>query len=101
MANPKYTSDDTRKVMFPNQFSPVERQPLPPGGGGGDNGDMEARVAKLEAAVEFIQRDISDLKIDVRGLRADARTDFRSLFGALIIVALGLAGLMAKGFGWL
>jgi len=70
-------------------------------GGPGDNGGMEARVAKLEAAVEHIQRDISDLKTDVRGLRGDARSDFRTLFGALIVVALGLAGIMAKGFGWL
>jgi hypothetical protein len=30
----------------------------------------------------------------------DAREDFRILFGALIVVALGLAGLMAKGFRW-
>lgn len=70
-------------------------------GGGGDNDGMESRVAKLEAAVEHIQRDISDLKTDVRGLRADSRSDFRTLFGALIAVALGLAGIMAKGFGWL
>jgi len=41
------------------------------------------------------------VKADVRGLRADARTDFRILFGAIIAVALGLAGLMAKGFHWL
>lgn len=27
--------------------------------------------------------------------------DFRILFGALIAVTLGLAGLMARGFGWL
>ena len=62
---------------------------------------MEARVAKLEASVDYIQREISELKTEVRGIRSDARTDFRLLFGALIAVALGLAGLMAKGFGWL
>jgi len=28
------------------------------------------------------------------------RAFFRQLFGALIAVALGLAGLMAKGFHW-
>mgnify|MGYP000722284598 FL=1 len=28
-------------------------------------------------------------------------TDFRLIFGAIITVALGLAALMAKGFGWL
>jgi hypothetical protein len=48
---------------------------------------LEARVAVLEALITHI--------------RDAARTDFRLLFGALIGVALGLAGLMARGFGWL
>lgn len=71
--------------------------------GDGNNGDgrLEARVAKLEASVAHIERDIGEMKTDVRGLRSDARTDFRLLFGALIAVALGLAGMMARGFGWL
>lgn len=74
-------------------------------GGGGDDGGMEARIAKLEAAQEFIQRDVKELKDDVRAVRADITairtTDFRLIFGAIIAVALGLAGLMAKGFHWL
>jgi hypothetical protein len=69
----------------------------PPNGGGG----LEARVAKLEAAIEHIHRDVGDIKVEIRTLRSDARFDYRTLFGALIIVALGLAGLMARGFKWL
>lgn len=34
------------------------------------------------------------------GLRDRMERDFRILFGALITVALGLAGLMGKGFHW-
>lgn len=75
------------------------------GGSGGDNGAMEARVAKLEATTEYVQRDIAELKTDVRELRKDIigirTTDFRIMFGAIITVALGLAALMAKGFHWL
>lgn len=75
------------------------------GGGGSTIPPMEARVAKLETAVEYIQRDISELKDEVRGMRGDIAsirtTDFRILFGAIITVALGLAALMAKGFHWL
>lgn len=67
--------------------------------------NMETRIAKLEVAVEFMQRDINELKADVRALRNDVHsirtTDFRILFGAIITVALGLSGLMAKGFGWI
>lgn len=71
---------------------------------GGDpphDGGMEARIAKLESAMEHVQQDIRDIKQDVREIKSDARTDFRLLFGALIATALGLAALMAHGFRWL
>jgi outer membrane murein-binding lipoprotein Lpp len=79
----------------------------PPGGD-----DLEARVAKLEAHVEYIRRDLDDLRVDLRefrgetkasfaGVRSEMKSDFRLVFGALIAASLGLAGLMAKGFGWL
>ena len=42
--------------------------------------------------------DVKELRRDITGIRT---TDFRLIFGAIIAVALGLAGLMAKGFGWL
>ncbi|EOD7312979.1 MULTISPECIES: hypothetical protein [Proteus] len=70
-------------------------------GGDGGGGDMELRVAKLESDVEYIKRDISEIKDDIKDIKKDAKSDFRMLFGAIIAVALGLAGLMAKGFGWL
>jgi hypothetical protein len=76
-------------------------EPLNQGGGGGTFNGMEARVAKLEAAVEHIQRDTGEIKTDVRSVRDNARTDFRILFGAIIAVAIGLAGIMANGFHWL
>jgi hypothetical protein len=73
--------------------------------GPGDGGDMEARVAKLEAHAEHLQSDITDIKNHIEGLRTDISgirtTDFRLIFGAIITVALGLAWLMAKGFHWL
>jgi hypothetical protein len=69
---------------------------------------MEARVARLEADVEYIKRDVSEIKTILHGhagkfdgLRDRLDRDFRILFGALIAASLGLAGLMAKGFGWL
>ncbi|TMS58943.1 hypothetical protein MW7_007200 [Imbroritus primus] len=66
---------------------------------------MEARVAKLEAGIEYIQRDITELKSELRAantaITSIRTTDFRITFGAIIAVALGLAGLMAKGFNWI
>ena len=73
---------------------------MPQGGGPHDPG-IEARVAKLEAHIEHIQNDLNEIKSDIREIKRDARADFRLLFGALIFVALGLAGLMAKGFHWI
>lgn len=69
--------------------------------GSGGGGDLEARVSVLEANVGHIKSDVSDIKSDVRDIRDGARSDFRLLFGALITTALGLAYLMARGFGWL
>lgn len=82
---------------------PAGWPPSPIDGGGNPphDGGMEARVAKLESAVEYIQRDISEIKTDIREIKTEARSDFRLLFGALIFVALGLAGLLAKGFNWI
>ena len=77
---------------------PVKRQH---GGSNDGGGTVEARIARLESDVAHIQRDISEMKVDIREVKRDQRSDFRLTFGALIAVALGLAGLMAKGFGWL
>ena len=69
--------------------------------GGGGEGTLEARVAKLESDVGHIQRDVSEIKTDIREILKDMKTDFRLTFGALIAVALGLAAIMAHGFRWI
>ena len=66
-----------------------------------NGGNMEPRVAKLEASVGHIEKDVSDIKTDLRDIRRDVREDFRIVWGGLIALGLGLAGLMAKGFHWL
>jgi hypothetical protein len=70
------------------------------GNDGGDGSGVSVRLAKLEASVEHIQSDIQDIRTDIRAMKGSAERDFRILFGAIIVVALGLAGLMAKGFKW-
>ncbi|HET8695965.1 MAG TPA: hypothetical protein VFO94_00685 [Gammaproteobacteria bacterium] len=62
---------------------------------------MHARLAKLESDVGHIQEDVREVKIDLKEIKSDAKIDFRLLFGALLAVAIGLGGLMARGFGWL
>ena len=59
-------------------------------GGSGGGGGLEARVAKLQSDVEYIQRDITEVKGDIR-----------KLLGAGILAAIMLMVAMAKGFGWI
>jgi hypothetical protein len=61
---------------------------------------LEARVARLEAGIEF-QRDIAEIKTELQIIRANARSDFRLIFAALMAAAFGLAWLLARGFHWL
>ena len=82
--------------QFPNNADTLTKGP-----DGGDNGGMEARVARLESGVSHIRQDISDMKTDFKEFRKDQRTDFRLSVGITIAATLGLAGLMATGFGWL
>lgn len=105
-------SSDDGKVIYGN-FSPPgmgsknrsTNDFVDTGGGPPYDGGMEARIAKLEASTNYIERDIKELKDDVRTIRNEIasirNTDFRIIFGAIIFVALGLAGIMAKGFGWI
>lgn len=73
---------------------------------------IEARVARLEASLSHVEADVHEIRGDLKELRRenqssakelrrDAQTDFRLMFGTLVSVALGLSGIMAKGFGWL
>ena len=64
-----------------------------------DLGGLEARIARLEAILEF-QRDIADIKAELQIMRAKARSSFWLMFVTLIVVALGLAWLLASGFHW-
>jgi hypothetical protein len=73
---------------------------LASGGSAPHDPGMEARVAKVESDVGHIQSDVSEIKTDLRELRKAFEIDFRLLFGALITVAVTLAGIMAKGFHW-
>lgn len=99
------TNENTERERHNGISGQSPRDPFDHETGRVEDSGMEPRLAKLETAVEFIQRDIKELKDDLRAVKSDINgirtTDFRILFGAIIAVALGLAGLMSKGFHWL
>lgn len=86
-------------IHWITQIPPPRR--VDTGGDGPHDGGMEARVAKLEAAVEHIQGDIAEIKADLRSLRDKVDAHMLILAGMIIAASLGLAGLMARGFHWL
>jgi hypothetical protein len=103
--------------------------------------DLEARVVRLETAMESVQSDIREIKTELRLFRAEVKGEFANLrkefeekfdafrkefdgkldslrdklddyrreskadllkLAALLVSAmLGLAGMMARGFGWI
>src|SRR6478735_2149001 len=64
---------------------------------GAEPDGLEARVARLEAGIEF-QRNIAEIKTELQILRGNARSDFRLILAALMAAAFGLAWLLARGF---
>ena len=66
--------------------------------------EMNARFDKVDDRFERFEAKVDakfdrvDAKFEQVGIKA--RSDFHLLFGSLIASALGLAGMMAKGFGW-
>lgn len=69
---------------------------------------MESRLIRLETDFGQVSRDLGRLDADMGHVKETLKhmvdrqeRDFRLLFGAIITVAIGLGGLMAKGFGWL
>lgn len=68
--------------------------PLPPGDGGSTLDGMNAWQQTVETRLGEMRQDIRDV-----GKKVDSH--FVLTWGGLIIGFLGMAGLMAKGFGWL
>lgn len=66
-------------------------------GGSSGGGSSDGRIGKLEASMEHVQLDIKEIKSDLRALLWAGAAAFILTWGGL----LGLAVLMAKGFGWL
>lgn len=48
-----------------------------------------------------LKTDIRDVRTDLRDMRQRQERDFRLLFGAIILVAIGLAGLIARTQHWI
>ena len=62
---------------------------------------MEPSEPKLDTQFENIRRNLDEIAKDVSEINQETRRNTRILLGALVVVALVFAGLMANGLGWL
>lgn len=88
-------------LKHPATYTP---HPAPTLAGGSEpphDGGMEARVAKLEAGMEHVVRDLADVKADLRAFRTETSANFRWLLGAMSAAFIILLGAIAHGFHWL
>lgn len=72
----RFKSVGTDNTYIQNMDS-SSRPPSDDGGGGGS--DMEARIANLESDVENINKNINDIKLDIREMRSGFKSDFNDL----------------------
>lgn len=83
-------------VSFPSGSRP-DLEGLKFGGGGGNSGGMEARVARLEAQVDAIRDDIAEIKSSLKQISPDVaemKGEMRHLI-SYKWMALYIAGLAA------
>jgi hypothetical protein len=60
------------------------------------DGGMEARIARLESTTEHILRELVDIKLDLKEIRRNTRTDFLWIIGGFATIL----AVMAHGFHW-
>ncbi len=68
---------------------------------GGSDSHMEARVAKLEAFAESTDRRLGQIEGDIRSLIKYGVGAFVITWTGLIAGFIGIAYLIARGFGWI
>lgn len=75
------------------------------GGNGGNDGgppmEVIERITRVEEKVGGLDKRLELVETDLRSLIGKVDSHFLVLGGMIIAAVLGLAGMMAKGFGWL
>jgi hypothetical protein len=62
---------------------------------------LDARIAKLEAVTEATDKRLTLIELDIRAIGNKLDTHFYITWAGIIGLAIGLTGVMAKGFGWI
>lgn len=66
---------------------------------------LGVRVVRLEVTVEHLVSEFREFRAEVReemrSFRAEMRREFQKVYAAMFTLTVGLAGVMAHGFGWI
>ena len=101
MDRPQSSRDPTQDVLDAIQeVIDAPHLPFPDGNplwqtdvkGAGDDRATDAQVAQLEELIEYVQRDIAEIKTDLGVLR---RSDLHLALAVVLIVAIAVAALLA------
>jgi len=104
---PQSSRDPTQEVLAAIQeVIDAPHLPFPDGNppwqagvkGAGDDRATDARIAQLEELIEYVQRDIAEIKTDLEILK---RSDLHMALMVGLVVAIAVAALLAKVFNWI
>lgn len=102
--NMLYHLDEMTKLVRAGfGIQPPQKPPVDGNGDDADNGDMEARIKGLETDMKDVRERLVrvETKLDQKADKADLSKTELKLTLFVCGTAVGLAGIMAKGFGWL
>lgn len=87
------------KIMQQAKMPTMDNENTQTGGGNGSGGDgIGERVARMESDIEYIKRDITEIKSDIKHLESSIKSDFKHQDSRFWTILAVLVAIMLGGF---